>query len=350
MTIRGAESPDAPLFDDEARAYEAVLVMSFGGPEGPQDVVPFLRNVLREREVPPGRIEEIAEHYRRFGGVSPLNEQNRRLVRALEAELAARGPRLPVYLGNRNWHPLAADTLRRMREDGVRRAIVFVTSAFRSYSGCRQYREDLLRACGALGSAAPLLDKLRAFYNHPGFTGPCAENVRAALSRVPEERRDGVPVLFTAHSIPTAMARRCDYVADLEESCRLVAKEAVAGEWRLAFQSRSGPADVPWLGPDVGDVLDGLDPARSPEVVVFPIGFVSDHVEILYDLDTEAAARAKARGIEMIRAATVGAAPAFVRMIRDLIVERCTASPRREALGSRGPAPDVCPRDCCLPR
>src|SRR3712207_4003757 len=240
------------------QAFDALLVVSFGGPEGMGEVMPFLENVLRGRNVPPERMQEVAHHYELFGGVSPINEQNRRLIAAVERELSEQGPRLPVYWGNRNWHPLLADTLRRMRDDGVRRALAFVTSAYSSYSGCRQYREDIERARAEAGEGAPQVDKLRAFFNHPGFVGPNAENVRAALAEIPAERRERAEIAFTAHSIPSAMAAGCDYESQLRETCRLVADGAGHGDWRLAFQSRSGPPAQPWLGPDICDHLRAL--------------------------------------------------------------------------------------------
>src|SRR5215207_7696565 len=238
--------------------YDALLVVSFGGPEGMDDVMPFLANVLRGRNVPESRMREVAHHYELFGGVSPINGQNRRLISALERELEREGPRLPVYWGNRNWHPLLADTLRRMRDDGVKNALAFVTSAYSSYSGCRQYREDVERAREAVGEGAPVVEKLRAFFNHPGFVGPNAGNLGAALEQIPAGRRAGAAVAFTAHSIPSAMAAGCDYERQLLETCRLVADAAGAGRWRLVFQSRSGPPTQPWLEPDILDHLREL--------------------------------------------------------------------------------------------
>src|ERR671927_21204 len=205
------------------RSYDALLIVSFGGPEGMDEVMPFLENVLRGKNVPLERMRAVAHHYELFGGVSPINEQNRRLIAALRAELDARGPHLPIYWGNRNWHPLLADTLRQMRDDGIRRALAFVTSAYSSYSGCRQYRENIEQARAEVGADAPQVDKLRAFYNHPGFVGPNVEHVRAALAQVSAERRAKAQIAFTAHSIPQAMADACDYVAQLKEACRLVA-------------------------------------------------------------------------------------------------------------------------------
>ncbi|HEU4596812.1 MAG TPA: ferrochelatase, partial [Pyrinomonadaceae bacterium] len=221
------------------QTYDAILIVSFGGPEGMEEVLPFLENVLRGRNVPPERMREVAHHYELFGGVSPINEQNRTLIRALEKELAENGPRLPIYWGNRNWHPLLADTLRRMKAEGVRRALAFITSAYSSYSGCRQYREDIERAREVVGEGTPAVEKLRVFYNHPGFVGPNVEAVRAALAEVPEERRDSAELAFTAHSIPASMSEGCDYHAQLLETCRLVAEGAGHARWRLVFQSRS---------------------------------------------------------------------------------------------------------------
>lgn len=327
-----------------------MLVVSFGGPEGPDDVLPFLRNVTAGRGVPDERLEEVAHHYRLFDGVSPLNAHNRALVCSLGAELAAAGHDLPVYLGNRNWHPLLADTLRQMAADGVRRAAAFVTSAFASYSGCRQYREDLARGRAGVGPGAPELDKLRLFYNHPGFVEPQATQVRVALAAVPEARRPDARLVFTAHSIPTAQADRCDYVEQLTEACRLVAQRAGGDHpWDLVYQSRSGPPHVPWLEPDVVDHLGALARRGVTDVVLVPIGFVSDHLEVRYDLDVEAARAAADLGIHAVRAGTVGADPRFVRMVRELVEERMTAAPQRAALGRHPPSHDRCPDDCCLP-
>src|SRR5919199_4389444 len=257
--------------------YDALLIVSFGGPEGMDEVMPFLSNVLRGRNVPEARMREVAHHYEMFGGVSPINGQNRKLIAALERELKERGPHLPIYWGNRNWPPLLADTLRRMRDDGVRRALAFVTSAYSSYSGCRQYREDIERAREAVGEGAPRVEKLRAFYNHPGFVGPNVENLRAALGQIPAHRRAAAEVAFTAHSIPAAMAAGCEYERQLLETCRLVAEGAGHASWRLVFQSRSGPPTQEWLGPDICEHLRGMKEAGSEDVVVAPIGFISDH-------------------------------------------------------------------------
>jgi ferrochelatase len=334
-------------------AYDALVVVSFGGPDGPDDVIPFLENVLRGRNVPPERMLAVAEHYQHFCGKSPINDQNRRLIAALERELAEHGPRLPIYWGNRNWHPLLPDTLRQMAADGVRRALTFVTSAFSSYSGCRQYREDISRAQQEVGPAAPQIDKLRVFFNHPGFIEPMIERTHAALDQIPAERRDGATLLFTAHSIPQAMADGCRYEIQLSEACRLVGEGVGRSDWRLVYQSRSGPPQQPWLEPDVGDFLR-REHADCPirDVCIVPIGFISDHLEVLYDLDTETKQLCDQLGINMVRTATVGTHPRFVRMIRELIAERLSPRLRREALGPLGPSHDICPEDCCvyLPR
>lgn len=331
-----------------SETYDALLLVSFGGPEGMDEVLPFLENVLRGRGVPRERMQQVAHHYEQFGGVSPINEQNRRLIDALRTELDAHDIRLPIYWGNRNWHPLLTDTLRQMRDDGVTRALAFVTSAYSSYSGCRQYRENIEAARAGVGTDAPHVEKLRAFYNHPGFIVPNAENLRAALDRIPSERRERAPVAFTAHSIPASMAAGCDYEAQLRETCRLVAERAGVRDWQLVFQSRSGSPTQAWLEPDICDHLRALKDGGATDVVVQPVGFISDHMEVLYDLDTEARQVSAEIGINMIRAATVGTHPAFVSMIRELILERTSDAPRR-SLGTHGARQDACAVDCCLP-
>jgi ferrochelatase len=321
--------------------YDAVLVLSFGGPEKPDDVIPFLENVLRGRNVPRERMLEVAEHYYHFGGKSPINDQNRALIAGLEQELARNGPRLPVYWGNRNWHPFLADTLRQMRTDGVKNTLGFVTSVFSSYSGCRQYLEDVEKARVEVGADAPRVDKLRSFYNHPLFIEAQAAEVRDALNRTTATRAQ---VLFTAHSIPVAMAETSDYQQQLNESCRLVSERLEIPDWRLVYQSRSGPPNQPWLEPDVGDALREMQSGAN--VVLVPIGFISDHMEVLYDLDTEARAICEERGIHMVRAGTVGVHPAFLSMIRELISERMGQSEAR-AIGRYGPSHGECRADCC---
>ena len=328
--------------------YDALLIVSFGGPEGPGEVLPFLENVLRGRNVPRERMLEVAEHYQHFGGVSPINEQNRALVAALRNEFAESGLNLPVYWGNRNWHPLLPDTLAQMAQDGVQRSLAFFTSAYSSYSGCRQYRENLAAASEVVGPMAPSVEKLRAFYNHPGFIEPMAENVRRALDAIPSERRKTAHLVFTAHSIPSAMADTCRYASQLQEASRLVAEAIDRTEWELVYQSRSGPPSQPWLEPDVCDHLRRIAATGTvKDVIIVPIGFVSDHMEVLYDLDTEAQQVCQELGINMVRAATVGTHPKFIRMIRDLILERMNPDAPKLALGSFGPSHDVCAENCC---
>jgi ferrochelatase len=341
--------------DGGSGRYDALLLVSFGGPEEPADVLPFLRTVTRGRDVPEARLAEVAEHYYHFGGRSPINDQCRALQHALRARFAADGPDLPVYWGNRNWHPLLPDTLRRMADDGVRSALALLTSAYNSYSGCRQYREDLAAARAAVGPRAPRVDRIRAYFNHPGFVRPQITAVRAALDGLPAELRDRAALVFTTHSIPVRMAETSGphgdaYVTQHLEVARLVAEGVAAGgtapTWRLVYQSRSGPPTVPWLEPDVGDHLRALAAAGVPAVVVAPIGFVSDHLEVAYDLDVEAAALAAELGLAFVRAATVGTAPEFISGIRQLVLERLVDAPR-SALGGLGADHDVCPAQCC---
>jgi ferrochelatase len=321
--------------------YDSLLLVSFGGPEKREDVIPFLENVLRGRPVPRERMLEVAEHYYHFGGQSPINNRNRELMRALEAEV---GGRLPVYWGNRNWHPLLTEALRKMAAHGRRRALAFVTSAFSSYSGCRQYLEDIERARAEVGADAPAVERLRTFYNHPLFVATVSERVKAALARIPEGRRAAAHLVFTAHSIPVAMAETSDYVRQIEEAASLVAASLGRDDYHIVYQSRSGAPGQPWLGPDIVEALGTLHGAR--DVVVMPIGFVSDHMEVIYDLDTEARAAAEGIGLNLVRAETPGTHPAFVSMIVELIRERTDGWERR-AVGRYGPAPDVCRADCC---
>jgi len=321
--------------------FDSLLVLSFGGPEKREDVIPFLENVLRGRPVPRERMLEVAEHYYHFDGRSPINDQNRELMRELEVELAGK---LPVYWGNRNWHPLLADTLREMAGQGRRRALAFVTSAFSSYSGCRQYLEDIERARAEVGADAPVVERLRPFYNHPLFIAAVSARVQAAFARLPEERRGTAHLLFTAHSIPVSMAESSDYVKQIEEAASLVAASIGRDDYHIVYQSRSGAPGQPWLGPDIVEALGTLRGAK--DVVAMPIGFVSDHMEVLYDLDTEAREAAVKAGLNLERAETPGTHPLFVKMIVELIRERTDGWERR-AVGRYGPAADVCRADCC---
>jgi ferrochelatase len=312
--------------------YDALLIVSFGGPEGIEDVIPFLENVLRGRNVPRERMLQVAHHYELFGGVSPINQQNRNLIAALEKELDQHGPRLPIYWGNRNWHPRLPETLRRMAADGIQNALAFLTSAYSSYSSCRQYLQNISDAQAEVGPGAPRVEKLRVFYKHPLFIEANVDHIRAALSQFEDPH-----LVFTAHSIPETMAANCDYAAQLTETGTLIAQALGLENWKLVYQSRSGSPSQPWLGPDVTEHLRTLHDADVREVVVAPIGFVSDHMEVVYDLDVEARRAAQDLGMKMVRAATVGTHPAFVRMIRELMVERIN-----------GEVPmNICAPECC---
>jgi protoporphyrin/coproporphyrin ferrochelatase len=328
-------------------AYDAILVVSFGGPESREDVIPFLENVLRGRNVPRERMLAVAEHYYHFDGKSPINQQTRELISAIERELAQHGPNLPVYWGNRNWHPMLADTVRKMKEDGVRCALAFVTSAYSSYSGCRQYREDIARAQSEI-QVPPEIDKLRAFFNHPGFIEATGDRLRDALAQVPAGARENVQVIYVAHSIPISMANSCDYVRQLEEVRKLVSARLGVANDALVYQSRSGAPGQPWLEPDILDYLRDVKARNlASAVAMAPISFISDHMEVLYDLDIEARQLCDSLELPMVRAKTVGVHPTFIAMIRELILEKVDPGAERRALGSLGPRPDVCAEDCC---
>jgi len=343
-------------------AYDAFLLVSFGGPEGPGEVMPFLENVTRGRGIPPDRLAGVAEHYYAVGGVSPINQQCRDMLAAVGADFSAHGLILPIYWGNRNWSPYLADTVRAMADDGVRRAIAFVTSAYSSYSSCRQYLDDIERARAAVGPDAPLIDKVRRFFNHPGFIEPFAANADAALATLPADVREEAHLVFTAHSVPVAMADSSGpggtgrYVAELTEAARLIAERTAGGRhrWTLAYQSRSGPPSQPWLEPDVSDHIGELAKSGTRAVVVIPVGFVSDHMEVRHDLDVEAAKSAESLGLAFARAATPGTHPRFASMITELVQERLDREsppdgPRLDipALGEMGVPSQTCPADCC---
>jgi ferrochelatase len=332
--------------------YDALLLLSFGGPEGPAEVRPFLENVVRGRGVPPERLDAVEEHYQHFGGVSPINARNRELIAALRARTE-----LPVYFGNRNWHPMVEDTLAEMTRDGVRNALVFATSAYGGYSACRQYDDDIARARAAVGAGAPHLTKLRHFFDHPLFVQANADAVRAALAQVP----DGARVVFTAHSVPVAADAAAGvpeegghrYSRQVAEAARLVAAELGTTEYDVVWQSRSGPPQVPWLEPDVVDHVEALHAKGIEAVVVAPVGFVSDHVEVVWDLDNEAAEKASELGMAFARAATAGPDPRFADMVVELIAELQEGAPVR-ALGSvprAGCTVDgaPCALNCCEP-
>jgi protoporphyrin/coproporphyrin ferrochelatase len=341
--------------------YDAFLLVSFGGPEGPADVMPFLRNVTAGRGIPDERLAQVAEHYYQFGGVSPINQQCRDLLAAVEKDFAASGIGLPVYWGNRNWQPYLADTVRQMAADGATRALAFVTSAYSSFSSCRQYLGDLEQARAKV-DGAPVIDKIRQYYNHPGFLDAFVASTTEALGSLPAELRDEADLVFVAHSIPLAMADTSGpaggaYQAQLASAASLVAAQidtaqignvqpGVRRPWQLAYCSRSGPPSQPWLVPDVNDLLAELAAAGSRAVVVVPIGFVSDHMEVKFDLDLEAAQTAKRLGLAFARAASPGIDPRFVSMITDLVRERLDGTPA-VALGGLGAGPDHCPIGCC---
>lgn len=331
----------------DRRPYQAVVVVSFGGPEGPDDVMPFLENVTRGRDVPPERLAEVAEQYMATGGVSPINALNRDLVAALDTELKQAGHNLPVYWGNRNWDPYLADTVAQMANDGIERALAFVTSAYSSYSACRQYLEDIAQARAAVGDRAPTIDKIRQFWNHPGFIEPFRDRLSEALAGLDPSRRERCHLLFCAHSLPVSMASTSDYELQLRDAMGLVASVAPDLEAELVWQSRSGPPQVPWLEPDINDRLVELGREGVDTVIVVPIGFVSDHQEIVYDLDHEAKATAAEAGIEMVRVTTPGTDPRFITMIRELIEERLDPSVVPVALGPLGPRVGDCRANCC---
>ncbi|MFF4171685.1 ferrochelatase [Streptomyces sp. NPDC001744] len=352
--------------------YDALLLLSFGGPEGPDDVVPFLENVTRGRGIPKERLKEVGQHYFLFGGVSPINDQNRALLDALRQDFTESGLDLPVYWGNRNWAPYLTDTLREMVTDGRRHIAVLATSAYASYSGCRQYRENLADALAALeaeGLPLPRVDKLRHYFNHPGFVEPMVEGVLASLAELDPAVRDGAHLAFTTHSIPESAADTSGpatghggggaYVRQHLDVARVIAdavreRTGTDRPWKLVYQSRSGAPHIPWLEPDICDHLEELRAAGAPAAVMVPIGFVSDHMEVLYDLDTEATAKAAELGLPVRRSATVGADPRFAAAVRDLVLERAAAErgarPERCALGALGPSHDLCPVGCCPAR
>lgn len=307
--------------------FDALLIISFGGPEKHQDVIPFLENVLRGRNVPHERLLEVAEHYYHFDGRSPINDQNRALIAELREVIAT-----PIYWGNRNWNPLLTDTIRQMRDDGIQRAIAFATSAFGSYSSCRQYQENIANACALIqaedpSKRVPEIVKIRPFSAHPLFMQAMTDRVREALARLPAGR-----LVFTAHSIPTAMAQASPYVRELEAASKKVAGAVGASAWNLVFQSRSGPPSQPWLTPDIADYLRENKSEFASGVVIVPIGFLSDHMEVIFDLDVEIRAVCDELGIPMARAGTVETHPAMIRMIAELAEQE----------------PEKCP-GCCAP-
>jgi ferrochelatase len=363
VTATSADSstrPDRSAPSVDTTPFDAVLLVSFGGPEAPDEVMPFLRRVTRGRGVPDERLAEVAEHYHHFGGRSPINDQNRDFLAALRDDFDARGISVPLYWGNRNSEPFLADTLARMREDGVRSAAVFVTSAYSSYSGCRQYRENLADAVAEV-DGAPQLTKLRHYFDHPGFVRANADALADAWERLPADTRGGATVAFVTHSVPTAMEDTSGPNGGAYTAQHRAAADAIVADVRargidignvdLVFCSRSGPPHVPWLEPDVSDYLVEQHDKGTSAVVLAPIGFVSDHMEVVFDLDTEAAETAAELGVALERAGTAGTHPAFVGAVADLLLERAAVergqTPTRAATSPLGPSHDICPAGCC---
>jgi protoporphyrin/coproporphyrin ferrochelatase len=326
--------------------YDAILLVSFGGPEAREEVIPFLENVLRGKNVPRQRLEAVAEHYYLFEGVSPINEHCRRLLADLRQDLDHRGVDLPLFWGNRNWHPLLVDTIRQMKEKGCKKAIAFVTSAYSSYSGCRQYLEDIEGARALVGEGAPMIDKLPVFYDRSLFIEANVKSLTKALAHLPAERRAAAQVAFTAHSLPQAMAQNCLYENQLRQTCQSISRAAKHPNWQLVFQSRSGPASQPWLEPDICHYLRSLKAQSVTDVVVQPLGFLFDHMEVIYDLDTEAKNLCDELGLNFVRANTVGKDPLFVRMVGELIQERLASQSGQEPNGIADNH-DFCHINCC---
>jgi len=334
------------------RRYDALIVVSFGGPEGPDDVMPFLSNVTRGRDVPPQRLAAVAERYQRFGGKSPISDLNRALVAALSAELQKRDLGLRVYWGNRNWTPYIDDAVQQMADDGVTKALALVTSAYSGYSGCRQYLDDITKAVEATGSQL-VIDKIRPYWNHPGFIEANVFRVRAAIAELDSQLRSTARLVFTAHSIPVALAATCDYEEQLRDAATLVANglhasgDVASTEFDLVFQSRSGSPRVPWLEPDISEHLRSLAGRGVDAVIVSPIGFVADHMEVVYDLDIETKLVADGLDIVMVRAKTAGVDPVFVAGLVDLVEEHIDPSATRLALGDLGARLTPCEPSCC---
>jgi len=331
-----------------AAPFDALLLATFGGPERPEDVRPFLERLAGHKGIPPGRLDDAASKYEQLGGVSPINSESRALLCAMVEALRSEGLDLALYWGNLYAHPLLDDAVEQMAEDGVRRALVFVPSAFASYQGCRAYREYLDGCRQAVGTQAPEFEKLRLFYNHPGFVEAAADRLRGTLEQLGADRRAAARLVFTAHSLPRLAAERCPYESQLREACRLVAERAGCEQWDLAYQSRPAMARQEWLEPEIGAHL--IELARTGQadgVVLMPIGFVCEHMEVVYDLDVELGALCEHLGLEMVRVPTIGCHPRFVEMIAELAAERVEPGRERRALGEHGPWPDECPADCC---
>jgi len=333
---------------DNSAEFDAFFLVSFGGPEGKDDVMPYLENVLRGKNVPRERMLEVAEHYYHFDGISPINQQNRDLLEAVKEDFAKHDIDLPVYWGNRNWHPMIVDSMEQMKQDGIQKALSFFTNGYSCYSGCRQYRENIADAQASIGEGAPEVHKTRMFFNHPAYIEASVDRVRDALNKIPQDRQGQARILFTAHSIPNSMADYCKYSTQLTESCKLIMESLPGIEWELVYQSRSGPPQQPWLEPDVCDRIEELHEATQiKDLVIHPVGFVSDHMEVMFDLDTEAKELCDKLDISMQRSLAVGVHPKFIEMIRELVLERIQGA-EKKAIGEMPPNWDVCPQDCCL--
>lgn len=325
--------------------YDSLVVASFGGPEKKEDVLPFLRNVTKGRNIPPERLQNVAEHYYRFGGKSPINGQMRQLVSALEEDFQQAGIELPIYWGNRNWTPYLDDAVEALQKDGRKRALGFIVSAYGSYSGCRQYRENIEQAVAR--ATSPLeVQPIRRFFNHPRFVQACSSRVARAIADLAEKVSLTPRIVFTAHSIPSSMADTCGYERQLRATASLVAQSVGAEHWDLVWQSRSGPPRVPWLEPDVLAHLKRLKANGCPAVVLAPIGFLSDHMEVVFDLDVEARDLCTEMDLPMSRALTVGTHPDFIRCIRELVLEQLNGTPPL-GLGPEPIPPPTCVSTCC---
>ena len=328
--------------------YDAVLLVSFGGPDRAEDVRPFLEYFFRDKPGPPDRIDKAAAHYEAIGGASPINLQTQELLRTLVGELRTHGHDLPVYWGNRYWHPMLNETVQHMTDDGIQHALAFATSAFGSYPSCREYLEAIEAARISVGEKAPQIDKLRLFFNHPRFITAATERVQEAIDELPEERRPSARLLFTAHNIPQRMADTAPYMEQIEETSRLVAERLGRDDWDLAYQSGPAQPRIPWLSPTLEEKIAELHKTgKTDTLVIIPIGFLSDHMEVIYDLDIKAAGLCEELGIVHSRASTVGCHPEFITMIRELIEERLLDQPERPAIGRLEAAPDTCRADCC---
>ena len=325
--------------------FDSLLLLSFGGPENSDDVMPFLRNVTAGRGVPDERLAVVAEQYELFGGKSPINELNQQLLSALDEELVSRGHEMATFWGNRNWHPFVTDTIADLKSLGHTSTVCLVTSAFSSYSGCRQYHEDLDRARNEV-PGAPNIERVRVYWDHPDFLGTAAELL--AESRDAAGLSSETPVLHSAHSLPLSMAANCDYQQQLNEAAAIVNELAgMRGPYEVVFQSRSGPPSVPWLTPDIDQRIHELAEQGTQELLVHPLGFVADHMEVLFDLDTQSAAAANEAGVKMVRTPTVGTHPRFVSMLVDLVEEAAGLRADRPSLSKSGPRPDKCNSQCC---